>query len=175
MLRDKLSLTDILMGFENVLKIDYRDADAEELIKNTRRRLENSYGIKFSGDIYADQLKDQQVGDTLDLLLSQVLDKMKSLALLMSISLFDKRYGESLKKFNYLGIHEEELLQALKYLQDDVLYEKRKLFFDQIVRAVGNIENSDTKRLVVIMAVMESLGIKEGVALIAQYLYLGIR
>lgn len=175
MLRYKLSLTDVLMGFENVLKIDYQDSDVEKIVRNSKQRLENLYGIKLSGDIYEDQLDNRMTGDIIDLFLTQVLDKMKSLALIMSISLFDKHYGESLRDFNYLGFTEEDMKEALKYLQDEVLYEKRKLFYDQIVKAASNIEVSNTKRLLVIMAVLEHLGIKEGVALIAQYLYLGIR
>lgn len=174
MLRNKLSLTDILIGFESALKIDYRDKDLEEQVVNAIYRLEDAYGIKFSGDLYEDQLNNQQLGDTIDLLLSQVLDKMRSLALMMSLSLFDKRYGESLRSCNYLGFHDEELRQVLTYLQDEVLYEKRKYFFGQLIKAAAGIEISDTKRLLVTMAVLERLGIKEGVALIAQYLYLGI-
>jgi hypothetical protein len=175
MLRYKLSLTDILMGFENTLKIDYRDSEIEKIIKNSRQRLENAYGVKLSGDIYEDQVDTRLVGDKIDLLLSQILDKMKSLALIMSISLFDKRYGESLKDFNYMGFTEEELKTALKYLQDEVLYEKRRVFFYQIIKSTSIMEISNIKRLLVIMIVLEHLGIKEGVALIAQYLYLGIR
>lgn len=175
MLRYKLSLADTIMGFENALKIDYQDSDIEKIIKNSRQRLENSYGIKLSGDIYEDQADNRLIGDRIDLLLSQILDKMKSLALILSLSLFDKRYGESLKDFNYLGFDEAELKEALKYLQDEALYEKRKVFFHQIVKSTYNIEISNSKRLLVIMIVLEHLGIKEGVALIAQYLYLGIR
>ena len=175
MLRYKLSLVNILMGFENALKIDYQDSDVEKIVKNSRQRLENLYGIKLSGDIYEDQINTRLTGDRIDLLLTRVLEQMKSLALFISISLFDKRYGESLRDFNYMGFNEEELKEALKYLQDEVLYEKRNAFFHQIVKSTSNMEISDTKRLLVIMIVLEHLGIKEGVALIAQYLYLGIR
>jgi hypothetical protein len=175
MLRDKISLKEILIGFESALKIEYREPDVEKIAKEAKQRLEAAFGVRLSGNIYEDQIQNQLVGDSIDILLSQLVESLKSLSLLLSISMFDKVYGENLRDLNCLGFAEQKLKVALKYLQDEVLYSKRDTFFDQIVESVSRIDICETKRLLVIMIVMERLGISEGVALIAQYLYLGMR
>ncbi|WP_105614127.1 hypothetical protein [Vallitalea okinawensis] len=173
MIRENLCLTDILIGFENTLRIDYKDSNVEKTKIATKRRLENLYQIHLVGDIYDLQAGDRLVGDQLSILLEQLTECMKSLALLLSITMFDKRFGQTLKDINFLGFEKDNLLSALQFLQDEILYESRESFFDNLVRSISAIQLCSLKRLLVIMVVLENLGIKEGVALIAQYLYLG--
>lgn len=175
MLRDKLTLQEILLGFENTLKIEYTHQDTAKVVKLAVQRIESAIGCTLSDNIYDDQLSTQLIGDSIDIFLSQVIESMKSLSILLSITLFDKRYGENLRDLNYLGFSEKELKLSLKYLQDSKLTKQRKTFFNQIVTATAKIGISEQKRLLTIMAVLERLGIEEAVALIAQYLYIGLR
>ncbi len=173
MLRETISLKDILIGFESTLKVDHREKDITKLKLLTKQKLENSFQVKFVGSLYDMQASNRLVGDSLSILLAQLTENMKSLALLLSVALFDKRYGETLRDVNYLGFAPDNLLSALKYLQDETLYEHRKEFFGSLTLSLNNLEMCDIKRLLIIAVVLEDLGVREGVALIAQYLYLG--
>lgn len=173
MIREHLSLNDILIGFENSLKIEYKEKDIDKIRVTTKQRLESTFQVMIVSSIYETQASNRVVGDNLSILMSQLTENMKSLALLLSISMFDKRFGETLKNVNYLGFAKSELLTCLKYLQDEVLYDKRSSFFSTLVRGAGLIEMCSIKRLLVIMVILEDLGVKEGVSLIAQYLYTG--
>jgi hypothetical protein len=174
MIRDTLSLQEILIGFENTLKIDYKERDINKLIVSTRQKLENAFSVKFTTDLYELQVSNRLVGDSISILLGQITECMKSLSLLLCVSLFDKRYGDTLRDVNYLGFAPTNLIGALQYLQDITLYERRKEFFGTLTLSLNNLEMCSIKRLLVIATILESLGIKEGVALIAQYLYAGV-
>lgn len=174
-MRDKISQKDILLAFENVLKIEYKERDIEKIRITSKTAIENAYQVKLNSDIYTAQASNRFVGDTLDLLLSQLTECLKSQALLTGITMFDGRFGITLRDVNYLGFAERELLAALQYLQSEVLYEKRNSFLPAMIRNSSNIELSPLKRMLTIMFVLETLGVKEGVALMAQYLYLGAR
>jgi hypothetical protein len=173
LIRESLNLADILIGLENALKIEYKEKDVERIKSAARQRLEAAFQVRIVGSIYETQASNRLVGDNLSILLASVMEGMKSLALLLSVTMFDRKLGMTVRDINYIGFAKENLQAALKFLQDEVLYETRDSFFPQIVQATGHVEMSTIKRLLVIMIVMEDLGIKEGVGLIAQYLYLG--
>lgn len=174
-MRDKISLKDILLSFESVLKIEYKERDIEKIRKQAKAAIENTFMVKLGDDIYTTQASNRLIGDTLEVLMAQLTESLKNMALLLSITMFDRRSGETLRDVNYLGFAEAQLLTALQYLQDEVLYEKRSSFLPAMVRNSSNLEMGIMKRLLTVMFVLESLGVKEGVALIAQYLYLGAK
>lgn len=174
MIRDTLNINDILIGFENTLCIDYRaNEKIERIVKSSHERLENSYRVKLDKGVYVAQVENQFVGDSLATLLLQLTENLKMLSLLTTVSMFDKEYGQTLKDVNYLGFAKDKLITALKYLQDRVLYEKRGTFFSSLVAHIDFLEFCPIKRLLCIMVVLEDLQISEGVAIVAQYLYIG--
>jgi len=175
-IRSRVSINDILLGFENVLRIEYKERDVEVTIKKARQSIENSHQIQLGNDVFETQSANaRHVGEMLDTFLAQLTECIKSMSLLMSLTLFDKRKDMTLKDVNYLGFAQKQLQTALQYLQDETLYEKRENFLPILTRHTSNIEVNEIKRLLTIMLVMESLGVKEGVAVIASYLYLGLR
>lgn len=173
MIKESLNLPDILLGLENALKIEYNEKDAEKIKFKSRQRLEAAFQVRIVGSIYETQATNRLVGDNLSLLLANVTENLKSLALLLSVAMFDRKLGMTVRDVNYLGFAKQDLQAALKYLQNEVLYESRTSFFPRLTQQVSYVEMSSIKRLLVIMIVMEDLGIKEGVSLISQYLYLG--
>lgn len=44
MVRDKVSLKEVLIGFENALKIEHRDPDVEKIVRDSKQRLESAFG-----------------------------------------------------------------------------------------------------------------------------------
>jgi hypothetical protein len=87
--------------------------------------------------------------------------------------LYDCKWGETLADVEYLGYAKLKFLNALKYLKDYELYDKRDMFIPEIVRALDNIAMCSIKRLCIIMLVAERLGIYELVAAVAQHLFGG--
>lgn len=174
-MRDRLSQKDILLAFESVLKIEYKERDIEKIRQLSKAAIENAFQVKLQSDIYTTQATNRLIGDTLETFLAQLTECLKNMSLLLSVTMFDRRYGITLRDVNYLGFAEEQLLTALRYLQDEVMYEKRGSFFPAMIRNASNLEVSPVKRMLTIMCVLEVIGVKEGVALIAQYLYLGAK
>lgn len=173
-IRDRISLKEILLGFENTLRIEYKERDIEKIIENSRYAIENAYQVKLVSDIFETQIANRMLGDSLNSFFAQLTECMKSMSLVLSLSLFDREYIKvSLADANYLGFASAELLTALKYLQNEKLYEQRNTFLAHMKRNASNLDLSLIKRQLTIMFVLESLGVREGVALFAQYLYAG--
>lgn len=166
-----MDMSEIIIAFEHVLKIE-QEQDTGKAILSARQRLEGVYQVQLKDDLFAIQ-KGSHNNDAVQQLLSQITVCLKDLALLHSISLFDKKYAINLYDVNYLGFAKDTLQVSLRYLQDEVLYEKRHSFIPAIIKGTSRIESSRAKRLLTIMLLLESLGVKEGVALIASYLFLG--
>lgn len=173
MLSELLFIDHILISFESVLKIEYEERDTQKIIQSAIGLLENAYGVKLDDDIYKIQAKNMLVSDTINVLLQQVMECLKELSLYIDINMFNRSIAISLADVNYLGFAKEEIVTALKYLQDKDLYEQRSQLIPPITAAVSNIDVSEIKRLFVIMLVLERLGIKEGVTVVARLLYLG--
>lgn len=171
MIRDTIVLPDILTALENQLRIEHTEQDIGQLRLQTRQRIEASFGIQISTRIT--EVSNGLVNDSITSFLAQLTESLKSLSLLMAISLYDKKYSETLADVNYLGFSKQSLLTSLKYLQDEKMYARRQDFFPDLVRSIGKIDYSRIKRLLIIMVILEDLGVEEGVAIIAMYLYSG--
>lgn len=173
MISDFFSLKDILLLFENTLRIEYEESDCLKIIKSAKQKLENAYQVKLDKPVYDVQAQNELVSDALNMFLAELAEGVKNLSAFTNMVMFSKIPSISLADVNYLGFTRETLTTALKYLQDKALYEKRQSIIPPLRNAVSNIEMSQIKRLFVIMLVMEELGIKEGVAVVAQHLYIG--
>lgn len=173
MISDFLSIDQILLSFESVLKIEYDERETHKILSGAIHRLENAYNVTIETDLYSLQAKNALVSDNLNILLAQICECLKSMALYTCVSMFNRSIGISLADVNYLGLSSAELRTALKYLQDKNLYEQRATIIPALTSAVTNIDMCTIKRLFIILLLLEVLGVKEGVATIAQYLYLG--
>lgn len=175
MFRNFIDLTSTIIGLENVLRIEYKDPNCEEVVKRAVRGIENTHRVSINGDIYKATTEYSTVaGSILDSFMASLTECLKSMALINCITLFDNRVGMTLRDVNYLGSAKEQMVKALKYLQHYSLYEDRVSFMDALIANTSNLEHNEIRRLLTIMFVLERIGCKEGVSIIAQYLYLGI-
>ena len=173
-LRDKSDLTMTLVGLEHALHIEHTPVPTtERTIKEAIARLENTYKIKLDNGVYAAQAESNYSGEVLDQLLAYVLEGYKSLAGYLMLCMFDRRWGETLQDVEYLGFAQEQLLNALKFLQDSALYEERGAFMREFTRALDNVVMSTVKRLCIILVVAERLDLRELTAVTAAFLYAG--
>lgn len=171
MIRNTIALSDVLTALENQLRIEHTQSDIGEVRLQTRQRIEASFGIQINSRIT--EMQNGLTNDSISSFLAQITESLKTLSLLLSVSLFDKKYAETLADVNYLGFSKQSLMTSLKYLQDEKMYARRQDFFPDLVRSIGKIDMSRIKRLLIVMVVLEDLGIDEGVAIIAMYLYSG--
>lgn len=174
MIADNLTLTHICTSFEGVLKLEYNDnMRTEECLDNAIKSLENAYAIKIDKDIYSLQAENSLVSQQLDQLLLSITECMKTTALYTTLAIFNHNIGISLADANYLGCARERLLTGLKYFQDKDLYPKRSQIVSTISEALNTIAINHVKRLFMILLILERLGVSEGVAIVAQLLWLG--
>ena len=151
MLRGSLSLSNILLGFTNTLRIDYNIRDVRELRDKSISQLENLLHVKITTDLYTLQVENKIISKEIDMLLQQITEHLKSMSLLLCVSMYDKQYGNTLKDVKYLGYSREVLLTYLKYLQDEDLYKRRDEFFDAIIEGVNSVYTCSVKKLFIIM------------------------
>lgn len=173
MLRDMLSMGSIILGFENTLRIDYSEPEINSIIANSISSLESSYSLKFDASIWELQIRTQFTAVNINELITQIEDCLKSLALLTGISMYDKCFTETLQDVEYCGYDRERFLSHLKYLQDEDYYDKQDDFFPFIINAMDKVPMCTAKKLLVIMIILDKLEIREGVSIIANYLYAG--
>jgi hypothetical protein len=67
------------------------------------------------------------------------------------------------------------LQNCFKYLINEQVFENRSQFLPQILSVANKLETGYIRRLLVLVAVLDTLGIKEGVCVLGQYLYIGIK
>lgn len=173
MIADLMSIDNILLSFENTLKIEYDERETHKIITSAMNRLENAYKVHMDKDLYDLQAQNLLVAENLNVLLSQICECLKALSLYIDISMFNVSIGISLADVNYMGFGAPELLTALKYLQDKSLYDRRGTIIEPITSALSHIDMCTIKRLFIILLVLEKLGVKEGVCVVARFLYLG--
>lgn len=171
----EVSLSNILISFEGVLKIEYStDMRVSDTIDKAIQRLENTYGTTLSKDIYTLQSENQLTADNLNLLLKDIKTCLEQLSFYTSLKLFHKNVPIALADVNYIGYSRTKLILVLKYLMDDRLYEKHSDdVLTPLYNALDNINMCTIKRLFVSALMLHRLGVKEGVMCLAQLLYLG--
>ena len=166
-------LSDILSALEMSLSIDYSYGTTNEIINASVHNLEVQHHISLDKKI-ADCLVENILAETgARNLLCGVTENLKNFALYLTTSMFVKKYPSTLYDVNYLGFAKQELLCALKCMQAETIYYKSEEFLDELKRATDFIEMSDIKRLLIISYILDRIGMQEGTAMIANYLYLG--
>lgn len=175
MLDNNMSLNSILVSIEGTLKIEHtEDTKVDDVLLAAKQRLENAYGTVFDKDVFSLQSENQLVADDIDILLKNVSQCLSQLALYIDLKLYHKNLAITLADVNYLGYSKEQLLTALKYMQDVDEYKKHH---EEVTKPLHNTLNAipmcTVKRLFVVMLMLDNLGITEGVSIVAQLLYIG--
>ena len=173
MISDIVSLSSVLLNFEQVLKIEYSEMSAERIIRAAKSKLENNFQVTFSKSIYELQAENRLVADSLNVFLEQVVDVCRSLSLYIDNCMFNNSVPIDLADVNYLGFDSNSLKVALRYLQNAKTYTQRDNIIPSLRAAVSNIEPCDIKRIFMILFMLDELGIYEGAAIAAKLLYLG--
>lgn len=173
MISDVLALSNILQQLESTLLIEYADdKSANNLTTEAIKRIENNYVIKISASIYELQTANALTGAAAESIINGVVECLKSLTLYTTVTMFQRSIPISMSSVNYLGMSRADLLTALRYLQDEKLYESRLKVIPSLKQNVSNIETNTIKRLFIILFVLDALGMPDGVACVAQLLYL---
>lgn len=174
MIIESLSLTQAITSLESVLKIEYsNDAKVDETIKEAIKRLENANGITIDKDIYSLQAENQLATDILNHFVLDVTECLKQISLYICLQTFNHSIGFTLADVNYLGTARPKLMAGLKYLLDKNLYPRRADVINMIRSTLDSVPLNKIKRMFVALLLLEQLGITEGVAIMAQLLYMG--
>lgn len=175
MFDDRLATNEVVVSLETALKIEMApELKVAEIVDQAVERLENTYSVKFDKSVFILVDESALTNDQLSLLLRDLLQALSRASFFTDLKLFHKNIGFNLVDINYIGYARENLLTALRYLQDDTMYAKHA---DEIVTplydALNNIGMCTVKRLFIILLMLHRLGISEGVAIIARILYMG--
>lgn len=175
MFDDGLSVQKVLISLEGVLQLEaVNESTVSEVIDAAVNRLENKFNITLDRDIYTLQRQNQLTADNIDVFLRDLIASISSLSLYNQLKLYHKNISFTLADVNYLGYSREQLLTALRYMQDKTEFKKhRDTIINPLYETLNNIPICSTKRLFIILLMLDRLGVTEGVAIVAQLLYLG--
>lgn len=173
MIKDDISITDIIISFENTLRIDYDLPTVKEIVNSSIMKLEAAYSTKIDKPLFDILINTRFTNAGINDLIVQIENNLKSLALLTSITMFNKIFTQTLKDVNYLGYTRREIQTSLKYFQDNEYYDKKDSFYDMLVESLNSVPLGIVKKLFIILLVLDKLDVKEGASCVAQYLYLG--
>jgi hypothetical protein len=174
MLKDMVDLNAVILSFETVLKIEYDEPNTKKVIDNSIKKLENSYGMRIAGkSLYDLEVENSNLADTVHNLLHQILECTKTLSFLFQAGMFQHDIPVSLGMVKYLGLGKESLQTILRYFQNADEYYLAKNAVSQLMMGLDGIDMSTMKRMFIIMLALDELGVREAVAIIAQYMYYG--
>ena len=175
MLDNNIGMSNVLNGLESALKIEYpADMRVENVIDSAIRALESSYACTFTKSIWDLQSETQLTSNDLNMLVRNINTALSQLSLFIQLKLYHKNIPFTLSDVNYLGYAKQQLMTALSYLQDErEAATRRKEIIQPLTDTLNSISMCVIKRLFCIMFVLDRLGVYEGVAIIAQFLYMG--
>lgn len=175
MLDDRISFNKVLVSLESTLKLEVMgDNTTQQTIDNAVANLENTYHCTFDRDVWLLMGESQLSSVSLSQLVNNLQQALAELSLYIELKLYHKNLAISLADVNYLGYAKEQLNSALKYLQDVKLAQpNRQEYIKPYYTTLNNIPMCMVKRLVIVMLMLDRIGVYEGVAIVAQLLYLG--
>lgn len=170
-----VSINSVLLGLEAALRIEMDPSKkTKENVDAAIERLENAYVVQFDRDVFSLIEESQLMSDKLTIFLRDIQQALCMLSFYTDLKLFHKNIPITLSDTNYLGYAREQLLTALRYLQDsDESKKHSESILVPLEHALDNISMCSVKRLFITLLVLNRLGIKEGVACVARVLYLG--
>ena len=175
MLNNDLSFQSILLSLESALKLEVvPECTVNENIESAVSRLENTYGVTLDDDIFKLRDASELMASNLQFFFRDITTALAQLSLYINLKLYHKDTPIRLSDVNYIGYAKTQLLTALRYLMDE---EQNYKYSDDLIEAMSNTLNNiqacNTKRLFVIMIMLQKLGVREGAAIAAQLLYIG--
>ena len=72
MLTDMFTLQQVLLSFENTLRIEYTETDVARIIKTARQKLENAYQCRLDQPVYTVQAQNELVSENLNVFLQEL-------------------------------------------------------------------------------------------------------
>lgn len=170
-----VSVNSVLLGLEAALRIEMDPSKkTKENVEAAIERLENAYVVQFDQDVFSLIEESQLMSDKLTIFLRDIQQALCMLSFYTDLKLYHKNIPITLSDTNYLGFAREQLLTALRYLQDSNEAAKHgESVMLPLENALDSVSMCSVKRLFIIMLVLNRLGIKEGVACVARVLYLG--
>lgn len=174
MIADMVSLEATVLSYETVLKIEYEEQSAKKVVESSIKKLENAYGVRMQGkSLYDLEAENINIAPVVNNILLQVLEATKNMSFLFMSGMYRHDVPVSLSTVKYLGLGKEAIQTILRYFQNMDEYYLAGNSVSQIMLGLDSIDMSIVKRLLIIMLELDALGIKEAVAIIAQYLYYG--
>lgn len=175
MINDTIAFNNIITSLESTLCIEISgDTPVQEIVDDAIARLENTYSCTIDRDVFSIQAESQLLADSIGLFLKDVQQCLAMLSLYINLKMFHMDMGITLSDVNYLGYSKDQLCTALRYMMYKTEYERHH---DDIIspfyNALNNIAICSVKRMFIILLILDKLGISEGVAIVAQFLYLG--
>ena len=71
MLADMFTLQQVLLSFENTLRIEYTETDVSRIIKVSKQKLENAYQCRLDQPVYTVQAQNELVSENLNVFLPE--------------------------------------------------------------------------------------------------------
>lgn len=174
MLRDMVDLNNSILAFETVLKIEYEENETKRVVDSAVRRLESAWGMRIEGTtLYKLESENISLADNVQNILQQIMECTKTVAFLFQCGMFYHSIPITLSTVKYLGIGKEQLRSVLRYFQNNDEYYLAENAVQQLYMGLDGIDMSTVKRLFIILLVLDKLGVREAVAIVAQYLYYG--
>jgi len=164
-----ISLTDLLLQIETILKINYNEDSVETVVSNAVRTLEDQYSVSLSEGIQRAVI----VNPNTEMLCKDLLAALGKFSLYVFGSMYKRKIAFSLSDSRYLGYNKEQLLQALKYLQTEHPREQIADIISSLKVATSKLSNTEVKRLFVCLIVLYEINALEEMALLADALFLG--
>ncbi len=170
-----VDLSSTLLGFENTLRLNI-NASIGDQIDMAIEELEREWSCSLEDRTILELREENPLAaDLIDVFISRITECLKCMAYVLNTSAFYDQYGQTLRDVNYLGFDREKLQTSLYYLCHFRIYNNKSVFFDSLIEAASRLEVCEVRRLMAIMAVLDRLGYYEGVGVIAQYLYIGMK
>lgn len=170
-----ISLNELLVSLESVLLLEYREGmKTEETLDAAVERLENTHAVKFDTDVFTLMNRSELMISNLSILMRDLKTALSTLSFYNDLKYFHKDLSITLSSVNYLGMAREELLNALRHLQDNNQSAKHAdKIMPPIQNALDQIPHCTVKRMFSLILLMHRIGVSEGVSIMARLLYMG--
>ena len=170
MIRNMLSLEHSISMFEQILRINPNCSSIADQVVTSRHAIETEIyeTIPEGKSIYA-----LQGNDKVDEFLASCVECLKNFSLIVCLESYDLNFSQTLKSLNYLGASSVEILNTFRILAKQDLQVRRSSFMTDIIQAFSTVKTGELRRIVCILAVLENIGMMDGVAILAEHIVLG--
>ena len=175
MFNQDIAINELLVSIESVLLLEYRaDQKVEDTLAAAIERLENTHALRLDRDVFTIMHESELMFNNLSVFMRNLKTALSALSFYTDLKLFHKDLPITLSSVNYLGMDRQELLNALRNLQDTSQYAKHANdIMPPIANALDQIPLCTVKRMLCIILLLHRLGVSEGVSVMARLLYIG--